>query len=168
MKKIVPVILGAAAILVGLTIAIINEGHYLKGYGWALPYLLALIVLLVLLAAVILLNPKTEQENKTEQHTPATVHQENRQEFNPQFNPQIIIGGSPPAPAELDETAKGIRTFMKSAHAHSAYKADEIATEFNLTNSSAWAELKKLQAEGWARPVETDQGTLWMFYDKEL
>jgi len=30
------------------------------------------------------------------------------------------------------------------------------------------AELKKLQVEGWARPVETDQETLWMFYDVEM
>jgi hypothetical protein len=70
--------------------------------------------------------------------------------------------------AEPDETATSIRAFLKSAHPNSAYKTDEIATEFNLTKSRAWAELKKLQVEGWARPVETDQGTLWMFYDVEL
>jgi uncharacterized protein YhhL (DUF1145 family) len=169
MKYIVPVILTVTAMLAGVTIAIINESHNFKGYAWAVPYLAALIFLLLVLAiSIVIFNSRAEREKKTEPHTPTTVHQENRQEFNPQFNPQIVIGGSPAVAAELNETAKRIRAFMKSAHPHSAYKADEIATELNLTKSHAQGELKNLATEGWARPIKTDQETLWMFYDPEL
>jgi hypothetical protein len=168
MKHIVPVILGVAAILAGLTIAIINEGHYLKGYGWALPYLLALIVLLVVLATVILLaNSRAEREKKTESPPPPNVHQVNKQTITQEFH-FGAFGPNRTEAVELSETAKRIRAFMKSAHPHSAYKADEIATEFNLTKSHADGELKKLVTEGWARPIKTDQETLWMFDDPEL
>jgi hypothetical protein len=104
MKNIVPVILGVAAILAGLTIAIINEGHYLKGYGWALPYLLTLIVLLVVLATLILLaNSRAEREKKIEIPPPPTVHQENKQTVTQEF----YFGTSDPRTlaTEPDETA---------------------------------------------------------------
>jgi hypothetical protein len=140
MKNIVSVILGVTAILAGLTFAIINESHYLRGYAWALPYLFALIVLLLVLATrIVIVNSRTDRENKTESPPPPAVEvrQENNQEFNPQFNPQqnFYFGTSDrgTVAAEPDETATSIRAFLKSAHPHSAYTADEIAKEFNLT-----------------------------------
>jgi hypothetical protein len=83
MKYIAPVILAVAAMLAAVTIAIINENHYLKGYGWAIPYLFALIAVLLVLAIVIaFINSRRDREKKNDSPPPPTppfeVHQENK------------------------------------------------------------------------------------------
>jgi hypothetical protein len=128
----------------------------LYGYGAA-----ALLLLLALLMAI----NASRQESKRIPPPPA-VHQENKQTVTQEFHFGVPSPGT--VATEPDETATSIRAFLKSAHPHTAYTADEIAKEFNLTKSRAWGELKKQQAEGWVRPNEADQGTLWIFYDKEL
>ena len=100
---------------------------------------------------------------------PVGVHQENKQEFNAQFSPQQnFYFGLRSVTVEPDETAKRIFAFMKSAHPHVAYKADEIAAGLNLTKPHTSETLKRMGIEGGARPVKADEETLWMFNDPEL
>src|ERR1039458_187973 len=82
--------IATSLLLLAITIA---KGEILKNApGWLVP-VLGVISGALYIAAIVLgfIHLKRERERKLPP-PPVTVHQENKQEFNPQFNPTIQIG----------------------------------------------------------------------------
>lgn len=105
MKYLIPVLVGGAAITAAITTAIAQGHGALNGHALLMPpyvYGYGAAAVLLVIASVLAVNAHRQEENRDAATgrnplpLPVTVHQENKQEFNPrlEFNPTIQIGAS--------------------------------------------------------------------------
>jgi amino acid transporter len=91
MKYVIPVILAVGTILSALTIAILTQNNYLKGYNWALPYLAIIIAgLLIVALAISIRNSLQDRKSESVNPPPSTTTQTVSQSVSPQQN--VYIG----------------------------------------------------------------------------
>jgi hypothetical protein len=173
MKQIVPVILAVTAILTGLTIAIINQGNYLKGYGWAIPYLFALIVVLLVLATVIaVINSKREKKNDPPPAPPPVeVRQETKQIVNQHFHLGAHDDASVTAKLEKARHERVILDFLKRSE-HRFYEIPELANATGISKPNTRAALERLETQKSVWKVGhldiIEGGYAWKLDDLEL
>lgn len=94
MKYLNPVILALVTMLAALAIAFASADNLFKGHSWLVPYLYGACAILLIFAVInaLFISNREQKESAATAHPAASVHQENRQEFNPQFN--ISVGNS--------------------------------------------------------------------------
>jgi hypothetical protein len=172
MKHIVPVILAVTAILAALTIAIINQSNSLRGYAWAVPYLIALIVVLLVSALMIALINSKQEPGKTNAPSAPPIRQENKQIVSQQQN--VYVGGSDPRPSAAEQEKAGheqlVIETMKKIRPTQYCSIDEIAPNVTLSKREISDALGRLHAKGRVHSTSIDQapgGKLWMLDDLE-
>jgi hypothetical protein len=107
--------------------------------------------------------------------SPVNVHQEKKQEFNPQFNPtfsaqqNVFVGiGDPNEISTEREKAsqESIMTeYMKKTHPTSGYLIDEVARELNLSMPDVRDIMERLRTKQvvWWVNLNESRGRSWLF-----
>jgi len=169
MTHVNPVFLALAAMLNGIATAILNANHVFDGRSWIAWCLYGATIILLAWAAVNAVSG-TKREEKTPAPPPAQqiIHQESKQEFNPQLYIGTEDHASISAKKEQDGQDRLVLDFLKKSE-YRFYLVAEIAEAVNISKPDARATLERLEAQKrlWKVPVQAPGGYAWQLDDLE-